>query len=973
MPAVTGRCLLRHLLRLALLSLLALALPAAAITRSVIAGHSVSHWTVEDGLAHNLPLAITQDRAGWLWVSTWEGVARFNGHDFTVFDRHSAGGADMAGAGSLLAEADGSVLVGTDHGVFRHQTGQWQPVPGLAGVRAEKLYRARDGVLWIASGNQLVALQADGTLRRIALGNGPRQVFGIAQLPDDQLLLGCEGGLFVLAGGQVLPWQGGRQLAGQAVFDIAADGDGWLLSSIDGTWRLDARSRLQPLGPRVRINRAARGRDGRLWLNPHDGPLLVIDGQGRTTEVPLPGVRARDLYVDRDGGLWSGSPQGLYRLVRGAAQQLAGSEGYMRAVLEDGRGQLWLAHGGGVRLVGRDGKVRELLDGMPGLAGSSAMSLALARDGDGVWVGTYDRGVLHIGADGRLRQRIAADLGYSSGLVRTLLQTRDGSLWVGHAVLGLQRWHDGVQQSLPAPDRVGLIQVLQADADNGVWVGSTQGLSHVSADGHWQRWTCDDGLPARSVFDILVEPDGTLWLATDRGLVRRRHGRFDVLDISNGLPQERLFRILDDGDSFWLSSNRGVLQLSRRQVEAVLDGGNSHLSVWVVDHADGLPGQTNGGTWPAGWRSHDGRLLFPTGGGIGEVLPARLQASRGTQLPVVLEQVHVDGQPRSHFGRVVLPPDARRLRISYTGLDFQAPGRVHYRHRLVGFDRDWLEAGRTPGVSYTNLPPGRYRFELEAITLPREWDDRARVGSTSLEIVVLAPLWRQPAVIVLAVLSLGGLVYGLYRWRIRRFELRQQHLKRIIDASTRALTVKNDLLEANARERDALMKQLVHQASHDALTGLPNRRAAEQYLLDAIAGACTSATPLSVALLDVDHFKGINDSYGHDTGDQVLCALARRLAGLREAAVYSARHGGEEFLLILPGIGIDEAWQKLDQLRAQIAGSTLELDNERELHYTVSIGLAAYGAQLGTIRQLLACADRNLYLAKGQGRNRVIR
>ena len=967
---------LHRAIGLAALSLVLLAsFEAAAVTRSVSAGHSISQWTVEDGLAHNLPLAITQDRAGWLWVATWEGVMRFNGRSFTTFDRSNADGADLAGASSLLAEKDGSVLAGTDHGVYRFHRGRWQLLPGLAGHRVEQMYRSRNGVLWATSGERLVGLHADGRLQEVALGSAPRQVFGLAELADGRLLLGSENGLFVLAGDGVQRWAGGHQLGDSAVFHISADGKGWLLATESGAWQLTDSGRLRPLGPRLRVDRVVRGQDARLWLNPHQGPLLCLDAGGRQLPFDLPGLRARTLFVDADAGIWAGSTHGLFRLSHGAGQQLPGSDGYVRAVLEAADRSLWLAHGSGLRRW-QDGQARELLDALPGMAGASVMSLAPTRDGTGVWVGTYDRGVLRFANDGSLRQRIAADMGLSSGQVRALAQGHDGTLWIGNAALGLLRWHDGRLTPLPSPFDLplGQIQVLQADAAGGVWLGTTRGLAHIDAQGTWRRWALETGLPARSVFDIVSDADGTLWLATDRGLLRYRDKRFAVFDHTNGLPQERLFRILDDGHHLWLSSNRGVLQVARTQVEAVLDGDPLQPSVWVVDHADGLPGQTNGGSWPAGWRSADGRLLFPTGDGVGEILPARLQAERSSQLSVAVavETVMVDGQLRSPFGSVVMPPDARRLRVEYIGLDFQAPARVRYRYRLAGFDPDWIEAGRIPVVSYTNLPAGSYQFEVEAVSLPRDWDDRTRVGSTTLRVVVQAPLWRHPMVIAAAVLGLAGLVYAIVWWRTRRYVRRQQRLKRVIAASTRALTMKNDLLEANSRERDALMRQLAHQASHDALTGLPNRRAAELHLQRALAQAQTYGTPLGVALLDVDHFKAINDGYGHDAGDQVLRALGQRLSDLRGTTMYGSRHGGEEFLLILEGLDDSEAWQTLERLRQAIAHAALALEDGRELRYTVSIGMASFGPETSTMRQLLATADSHLYAAKGQGRNRVV-
>ena len=967
-------CFLRSGMAALWLLCLLLAAPAAqALSRTLVGTHTITQWTVEDGLPHNLPLAITQDRAGWMWVATWEGVVRFNGHAFTAFDRRNADGIDLAGASSLLAEDDGSVLAGTSHGVYRFQHARWQALPALHGIPAELMFRAADGALWLASGQRVYRLDRSGELQPIPLGDAPVQVFGFAELPGGQILLGSENGLFAVHDGQVQPWQPAAALAGRPVLHISPDGAGWLLATVDGAWQLHADGRLQAVGPRVRVDRAVRGPDGEIWLNPHQGDLRVINASGQELAVPFAGLRARTLHADHDGGIWGGSSRGLFRVVEGAALAVPGSEGYVRAVLQDARGTLWVGHAHGLRRLA-DGQAREVLQPLPAVAGTSVLALGLAADGNGLWAGTYSRGVLRIDADGRLMQRIDIAQGRTSGLVRAVLQTADGTLWIGTAAMGLLRWRDGQLQRIDAAQGLplGHVQALYADPQGGVLVGGPDGMAHVTADGQVRYWQPDRELPARSIYDFLRDADGTLWIASDRGLLRLRDGQFAVLDHRFGLPQERLFRLLDDGQHLWLSSNRGVLQVARAQVQQVLDAAKGHVRVWVVDHTDGLPGQTNGGSWPAGWRTDDGRLLFATGDAVGEVLPGRLASARSLQVPVEVERISVDGQLRARGQPVVMQADSRRLRVDYIGLDFQAPDRVRYRYRLLGFDPEWIEAGRSATASYTNLPAGEYRFEVEAVPLPRDWEDRARIGTASLPVIVRAPLWQHPGVIGLALVGLGAGVYGIVWLRTRRYRQRQLQLQRVIATSTRVLMVKNDMLEANARERDALLQQLAHQASHDTLTGLPNRRAAESHLQRAYVQAQTHGTPLSVALLDVDHFKAINDGYGHDAGDCVLRALGERLSDLRGTALYGSRHGGEEFLLVLEGLGEQDAWEALERLRRAIAAAELVLDDGRRLRYTVSIGLATLGGEVRSLRQMLITADSRLYVAKGKGRNRVV-
>lgn len=200
---------------------------ALASTRSGLDGYTLTRWDIEDGLPHNLPLALAQDARGRIWISTWEGVARFNGHAFTVFDRRSTGGIDLGGSGSLLPEPDGSMLVGNARGVFRYADGGWSLLdPRLDGVAAEVMLRARDGTLWVASGTRLVGLGRDGRLRPVELGGGPVQVFGLAEMPNGRLVLGTENGLYGLLGNRLEPLARGQGMDGAAVLAIQPDGAG---------------------------------------------------------------------------------------------------------------------------------------------------------------------------------------------------------------------------------------------------------------------------------------------------------------------------------------------------------------------------------------------------------------------------------------------------------------------------------------------------------------------------------------------------------------------------------------------------------------------------------------------------------------------------------------------------------------------------------------------------------------------------
>ena len=168
-----------------------------------------------------------------------------------------------------------------------------------------------------------------------------------------------------------------------------------------------------------------------------------------------------------------------------------------------------------------------------------------------------------------------------------------------------------------------------------------------------------------------------------------------------------------------------------------------------------------------------------------------------------------------------------------------------------------------------------------------------------------------------------------------------------------------------------LIADLRHRSRHDGLTGLLNRRAIEELIEAQIRRSLRSGEAFSVLMLDLDHFKSINDRFGHAVGDHALRHVAAvLLAGVRDVDGI-ARIGGEEFLALMPGVALDAVRPVAERLREQLAAQPLQLDGT-SVAVTVSIGVAQWGHPADDVSRLLVRADAALYLAKQRGRNRVV-
>jgi diguanylate cyclase (GGDEF)-like protein len=183
-----------------------------------------------------------------------------------------------------------------------------------------------------------------------------------------------------------------------------------------------------------------------------------------------------------------------------------------------------------------------------------------------------------------------------------------------------------------------------------------------------------------------------------------------------------------------------------------------------------------------------------------------------------------------------------------------------------------------------------------------------------------------------------------------------------VEAAGRTKELQQELVALGAR-LEALLRE-------DALTGLSNRRAILTQLGGMVSGARRHGHPLSIAVLDLDHFKRINDAHGHKTGDQVLVAAAHAMGTHMRAEDQLGRLGGEEFLVLLPDTRLAYAWPVAERLRTAVAGLSFE-DIAPGLAVTVSIGMAQLRAEDMGLRELVARADAALYRAKANGRDRV--
>ncbi len=756
--------------------------------------------TTRDGLPHNTINAITQSNDGYLWFATWEGAARYDGRNFTVFGRTPQTGLPDAGIRAFNLNDNGDLLLGGSRGgMALVRNGNWQHLPAI-GTLINDLIKDKNGNLWIATeGGGLFLQQQNGQTRQFNTKEGLASSVIYRLLQDKQ-------GLIWLATQQGLYWfdtnadvpdfklvQAMSGLPVTSTFALAQNAQGQLLVGTEqGVYRREG-DVFVPLHAGlagIAVSTLMLDAQQNIWIGTINRGLWRLSELGLeqlTVAEGLPNNRVLALWQDKELSIWIGTNGGVLRLKDTPFTNLTIDKGlsdnYVRTLLQHQDGSVWVGTSNGLNRT-----ARQQVEEIPGVNNRpvSVLSLAAGSDGD-VWAGTYAEVVLRFRGNKLVAQYDRED-GLISNEVRALLPLPDGTVWVGSSG-GLTRMKDGAVQHFHMKDGLPgeFVTALHQAADGKIWVGTGSGGA-VYHNGKIHRLPLEKYDDTHYVFAFYEAPQSTdIWLATDRGLMRfdTTTEKLQLVGRDAGLPFDKIFAILAESDQyFWLSSNRGVLRIKQQDALAVAEGEQAKLVRYeLYGESDGmLSAQCNGGSNPAAAALKDGSLWFATSHGVAMVEPARLADFAVATPPVVIQRVSADGQ-LYQGARAEFPAATRRVELQFAGLSYVMPSRIQYRTQLVGFDKEWVARGPQQVAEYTNLTPGSYQFMVSAAYPDGDWSAEPAV----FDFVIKPLFWQRMDFIVSALLGLLLLCLLAYRARMLSLRRNEIRLRRQVAEKTAAL------------------------------------------------------------------------------------------------------------------------------------------------------------------------------------------
>ncbi len=779
-------------------------------------------------------------------------------------------------------------------------------------------------------------------------------------------------GIFRLAGSRLEPVPGGEEYHDRRVDLILPTGPSdaeRLLVSVrgEGLFLLE-NGRSVPFAPEAsrwaaekKLLAGSRLADGRLAMGSILGGLLLLKPDGEVDQVIDSSAGLSDDFVngtviDREGALWLALNNGLARIEIASRLSIIdrrlGLQGSVYSMARH-QGELWVATAAGLftttpgspalrmhavpevkisawsllsmeedLLVGtayglvwlRDGNAVEV----PGL-GSTVYVLARSRkDPERVWAG-LDKGLFALRREGR-EWRVEGQVEGAPSDVRTVIERDDGVLWLGSALDGVARVE--IPAGWPRRGRSQVRRIEPAEPRNVLRLGSrlivTNGKQTFRLDERKGTLAEDPDFTAlgKEFSFAVLDAEGNLWLNTSPPSVAVRQGDgWETEARTIEVPVRSIGEILAEPDGVvWLAAENGLVRFA-------------------------------------------GSIR-----GKGETLPAPLLS----RMTVGGGSVLFGGAPGVAPAAAELPSNARRLRIEVGPVSFRAG--LRYQTRLEPLDAGWGEPTAEPFTELTRLPPDDYTFHVRTVGPLGEVSEAA-----SWPFRVLPP-WYQTswAIALWALLLILGMI-GFSGLRSRTLALRTARLEARVTAQTEELRHTVEELRRTSTDLEAANARLQELSHQDELTAIANRRRLQQVLEEEWSRARRQGLPIAFVLLDLDHFKLLNDTRGHTEGDLCLKALARYLAeAIKRPGDLVARYGGEEFAVLLPDTNLPGALELAEQLRQGIEALALPHEATPRGHVTASFGVAAVIPEQGQRPEtLIQAADLALYRAKTRGRNGV--
>ena len=750
-------------------------------------------WTRQNGLPAGGVNAITQTADGYLWLGTAGGLVSFDGIEFKS---HGLTNLQSEIVTSLSSSSAGGLWIGMEHGSFAFCDGQnitYQGSEAWGGVNLDvhSILETPDHAVWLAAETQLSRLSREHLFQTISSND----TTAVMQDSRGRIWIGtAHRGLFWWENGVLTQFP-----------NHAADAQ--------------------------EIRALAEDTNRQIWIGTDWGPLC-FDSNFLRKDFPFPWYPTRALLVDHEGTLWMGTTgSGLIKYQNGTTAAFRKQDGLaddnVIALAEDQEGNLWVGTQNGLSQF-TDFKLPTFTK-TEGVPAEVIIDVSASRNG-GLWLAT-GHGFAYFDGKGHSTTTL---LGLTNEYVNRIFESKNGDVHVingykdieifrGGKVLARYTNSDwpttfgeddtgvvvGIAKNLfrvgtdyfspfqfvgGQHPELGWIFNIAPGRDGGLWLATDTGICRIK-DGAFKLWTANDGLPESHVICVCEDNQGVVWAGLNKGIARLKNGKIVAVNRNQGLFDNIIHAILPDNHGhIWVDSSRGFFSFATRDFDEFASGKIDHLICADFSGLDGVKSSERLYQKDTGCRTLDGRIWFPTSEGVVMIDPDHMK-TRPVPPRIYIQSTRADGEELKP-GEKTARPGKGDLEFQYAGLSYIAPQRIHYRYRLEGYNKEWVDAGMRRSAFYTNLKPGHYRFLVQACNEDGVWS----TASAFVEVELLPHFYQTGWFIFLVVAAFIAVLSAIYTGRLKHLTRKQEQLQKA-----------RDLLEIKVAERTLELRKEIEQ------------------------------------------------------------------------------------------------------------------------------------------------------------------
>lgn len=813
-----------------------------AQSQSFSEDYILKQWTVDDGLPVNEIVSIAQTQDGYIWLATFDGLVRFDGDQFTVFntgntpefptnrfielhvDRHNnlwiiteavqnnqsllayRDGRFMVfgpehgikGDVSFQLDQEGNALVGSDNGATYYDGKTLQSFgEELKGKSVRKIVIDAKGTYWFATDQGVFHSTNDDWEQFIEKdGLNSKNTFAVYVGQAGRVWMATDRGINALENGKI--------------------------SSQTISWP-------RPVYKFMSIYEHPKN-PGQIFIN--NGRQYVVNyEQGRFSPYPIKAGQGHfkvEVTIDQSGTIWAQMRNKLFR----NSELVYVADAPINHLFKDQIGNIWVAQ--------KDGLIRLKSRLIKTYSKNISIVYPITEDQNGViWATQNMRDIFQLKGD--TFQKVIDKAEIPNRLIFSIYASADGLIWIG-VVNAVFLWDKKSPAQLLNPSLNGAdipemidVRAIHEDAEGNMWFGGSNGIHRLDKNGSWyyigkinkddilgvrliyqtrdstlwfgtngngllylkdgnlNRVNKEQGLSGNIIRSMHEDSEGILWIGTEgwglNRIERTNESGTEGFQITaykkqNGLFDNVIHQILEDEHGrIWMNSNRGIFWVNRSELNAFAKGEISNIYSFFYSEQDGLPGREgNGGVQPAGFKSKKGELWFPMMGGIVSIDPDLVKT---TELNLFIEQINTTDSI-SHVGNLqekIFSAGQRSLQIKYAAIDFSTnPNNIRYRYKLEGVDEKWIEAGNSKEAVYNRLPPGSYTFRVMANN-GGGWLENEATLKLTFPYFFYETFWFYGIILLLITL----VVYGGVNWRIRMLKQQGRELEREVTLRTHDL------------------------------------------------------------------------------------------------------------------------------------------------------------------------------------------